>query len=209
MNRDNERLSSPFAAPRTTLGPGDLLALVIGIVVGAGIFRTPSLVAGAAESASAMLAVWAAGGVLSIIGALCYAELASTYPNMGGDYHFLGRAFGRRLAFFYAWARLAVIQTGSIALLAYIVGDYLAGIASVGPASPTLYAALAVIAVTALNWAGVRFGAGAQRWLTGVEILGLVLVIAAGLSLSTAEAQPLSPPAGGGIGLMLVFVLLT
>lgn len=209
MNRHDTRLSPRFALPQATLGPGDLLALVVGIVVGAGIFRTPSVVAGAAGSEAALLLVWVAGGLISMIGALCYAELASAWPNMGGDYHFLGRAFGRRLAFFYAWARLAVIQTGSIALLAYIVGDYLAGIGGFGPATSAVYAALAVAGVTALNWAGVRFGAGAQRWLTLAEVLGLVLVIVAGLALAPPERAVQPPEGGGALGLMLVFVLLT
>ncbi len=155
------------------------------------------------------LLVWVAGGIISMIGALCYAELAAAWPHMGGDYHFIGRAFGRRLAFFYAWARLAVIQTGSIALLAYIVGDYLASIAGFGPATSAVYAAIAVVGVTALNWAGVRFGTGAQRWLTLAEVLGLVFIIVVGLALAPpAEAAP-APEGGGALGLMLVFVLLT
>jgi amino acid transporter len=110
--------------PRATLRGRDVLALTVGIIIGAGIFRTPSLVAGASGSEAALLIAWVAGGLLSIIGALCYAELASAYPNVGGDYHFLSRAYGQRLAFLYAWARLAVIQTGSIALLAYIFGEF-------------------------------------------------------------------------------------
>lgn len=106
--------------PRPTLRGRDVLAPTIGIVIGAGIFRTPALVAGAAGSEAVLLLVWAAGGLLSIIGALCYAELASAYPRVGGDFHFLSRAYGPHVAFLYAWARLAVIQTGSIALLAYM-----------------------------------------------------------------------------------------
>src|SRR5215210_7263429 len=102
--------------PQPTLRAREAVAITVGIVIGAGIFRTPSLVAGAAGSKGAMLAAWVAGGLLSIIGALCYAELASTYPHAGGDYHFLRRAFGGRLAFLYAWARLTVIQTGSVAV---------------------------------------------------------------------------------------------
>src|SRR3546814_1050145 len=97
----------------------DLIALTVGIIIGAGIFRTPSLVAGASSSETMMLAVWIIGGTLSIVGALCYAELASAEPGAGGDYHYLMRAFGPRPAFLYAWSRLAVIQSGSIALLAF------------------------------------------------------------------------------------------
>ncbi|GAA0735490.1 APC family permease [Sphingomonas japonica] len=196
-------------APCKTLRPRDVLALTVGIVIGAGIFRTPSLVAGAAGSAGEMIAIWIAGGLLSIVGALCYAELAAAFPNVGGDYHFLGRAYGQRLAFLYAWARLAVIQTGSLALLAYVVGDYLAAIAPLGPYGSTAYAAAAVALVTLLNWIGVRQGAAAQFWLTIAEVAGLVAVIVAGLTLSPAQAAPAPVADGSAIGLMLVFVLLT
>ncbi|NJW54912.1 amino acid permease, partial [Salinimicrobium oceani] len=107
-------------APRPLLNAVDAIALIVGIVIGAGIFRTPSLVAGNVDSGGMMLLVWIFGGAVSLIGALCYAELTTTFPNTGGDYHFLMRAFGKRTAFLFAWARMSVIQTGSIALLAFI-----------------------------------------------------------------------------------------
>jgi amino acid transporter len=196
--------------PRQTLRPHEVLALTVGIVIGAGIFRSPSVVAGAAGSEAAMLAAWAAGGLLSIVGALCYAELAAAWPSAGGDYHFLRRTYGPRLAFLYAWARLAVIQTGSIALLAYVFGDYLAVVVPAGAHGPTMYAAVAVVGVCGLNWVGVRLGARAQWWLTLTEVAGLALVIVAGLLLTPAAPAP--PPGASretALGLMMVFVLLT
>jgi len=195
--------------PRPTLRTRDVIAITVGIVIGAGIFRTPSLVAGAAGTAEMLLLAWLAGGVLSIIGALCYAELASSAPSAGGDYHFLTRAFGHRLAFFYAWARLSVIQTGSIALLAFIFGDYATQLFDLGPLSSTWYGLIVVLAVTALNWAGVRFGAGVQNWLTVVEVLGVVLVIVAGLLLAPATVPDRGVAGETSFGLMMVFVLLT
>lgn len=196
-------------APRTTLKPHEVLALTVGIVIGAGIFRSPSLVAGAAGSEAVMLLAWAAGGLLSIVGALCYAELASAYPNIGGDFHFLQRAYGPSVAFLYAWARLAIIQTGSIALLAYVFGDYFAVVAPIGTYSSTVYAAAAVVLVSGLNWMGVRLGAQAQWWLTVMEVAGLVLIIVAGLLLAPAAAAPPPPSRESAIGIMMVFVLLT
>lgn len=201
---------SDFAAPRPVLGGREVLAITIGIVIGAGIFRTPSLVAGVAGSEAAMMLAWAAGGLLSIVGALCYAELAAAYPHVGGDYHYLGRAYGQRVAFLYAWARLAVIQTGSIALLAYVFGDYMSQVAELGDYSAVIYATLAVLLVTAVNIAGVKEGTRTQFWLTIVEVGGILLIIVAGLMLSPA---PRGPPAAASsesaIGLMMVFVLLT
>ncbi len=194
--------------PRPTLGLVDLLALVVGIVIGAGIFRTPALVAGMAGSEGALIAAWVAGGLLSIVGALCYAELAATYPDVGGDYHFLGLAFGRRLAFLYGWARLAVIQTGSLALLAYVCGDYLQALLPLGAFGASIWAALAVVGITAINWLGVREGAAVQRWLTLAEVGGLVLLIVAGFVADRAPAAP-TIAREGSVGLMLVYVLLT
>lgn len=206
MNEAGEVGGEPL---RPTLGLRDAVALTIGIVVGAGIFRTPSLVAGAAGSEAVMLGAWAAGGLISIVGALCYAELASTYPNAGGDYHYLTRAFGKRLGFLYAWARLSVIQTGSIALLAFVFGDYASELVRLGPFSSAIYAATATVAITVVHWIGVRAATRTQNWLTLVEVLGLVAVIGAGLFVvpqAIAAPAPSTPPA---FGLILVFVLLT
>lgn len=137
------------------------MGLILGTILGGGIFRTPSLVASNVGGEGAFLFAWGLGGTLSLVGVLCYAELATAYPDVGGDYHFLRRAFGYRLAFLFAWARLTVIQTGSIALLAFIVGDYAARLAP-GP-SPAVYAALVVALLTGLNAAGIRPGSAAQN----------------------------------------------
>jgi amino acid transporter len=198
--------------PVPTLKLKDAVAITVGIVVGAGIFRTPSLVAANVNSEFSALLIWLAGGLVTLAGALCYAELATTYPHAGGDYHYLTRAYGRPLAFLYAWSRIAVVQTGSVALLAFVVGDYASQLFSLGTYSPAIYAALVVVALTALNIAGVRQGSGAQNWLTVVEVLSLVLVIIAGLFLATSDATApptTAPPAPTSLGLALVFVLLT
>lgn len=186
-----------------------MIAVCVGIVIGAGIFRTPSLVAGASGSETIFLLTWLAGGALSIIGALCYAELAAAWPNAGGDYHFLGRAFGWRLAFVYAWARMSVIQTGSLALLSFVFGDYMNQLLSLGPNGPAIYAAAIVVGLTALNWIGVRQGAGAQLWLTVLEVAGLMAVIVAGLLIAPPAAVEASVRSESALGLVMVFVLLT
>src|SRR5690606_9022111 len=101
--------------PKPTLGSGDAIAIIIGIVIGAGIFRSPSLVASSVDTESLLLTAWFLGGLVSFLGALCYAELIAAFPNAGGDSYFLLKAFGKRLAFLFAWARMSVVQTGSIA----------------------------------------------------------------------------------------------
>src|SRR5687767_9850496 len=144
-----------------------------------------------------------------MVGALCYAELASAFPHAGGEYHFLSRAFGRRFAFLYGWSRLAIIQTGSIALLAFVYGDYVSQVVPLGPHSAAIHAAAAVVAITAVNWAGVAHGCRTQVWLTAVELLGLLLVVVAGLLLAPEAAAAAPPARETSLGLVLVFVLLT
>lgn len=192
----------------------DAIALIVGIVVGAGIFRTPSLVAGNVDNGGVMLTAWLLGGLISLIGALCYAELATTFPNSGGDYHFLHRAFGRRLAFLFAWARMSVIQTGSIAFLSFIFGDYASQIYPLGTHSTVIYAALIVLFLTGINILGIRLGTGAQKILTSLEILGIVILIIAGLFfVPSLEENRIYLPGfngfGSSMGLAMVFVLLT
>ena len=111
----------PRGEPLAVLGLHEAVAIIVGIVIGAGIFKAPALVAGMAGSSAWMFGAWALGGLVSLIGALCYAELATAYPHAGGDYHFLHRAYGRGVSFLFGWARFSVITTGSIALLALVI----------------------------------------------------------------------------------------
>ena len=208
-----EAPTTPAGQPRRCLSVASAASIVVGIVIGAGIFTFPSLVAMNVSSPAWLIGVWVAGGVISLIGALCYAELASTYPDAGGDYHFIGRAYGPEAAFLFAWARMTVIQTGSIALVAFVIGEYAAKALPIGGTYAIgIYAALSVILLTAMNLAGVRLGAGAQLVATIAVVLGLLMVVFAGFtSTPTAAASGSSGSGGGGaaIGLAMVFVLLT
>ena len=186
------------AAPRRVLGTFDAIAIIVGLVIGAGIFRLPSLVAGHSSDEAVFYLYWIAGGVISLIGALCYGELATAYPDAGGDYHFLRRAFGRTLSFLFAWSRITVITSGSIAILGYTFGDYMSNIWSLGAHSSAIWAVLATVALTALNLAGLRETRGTQIGLTTLEVLGLVLVIVTGLILlGPAPTAALAPAAQG------------
>ena len=199
------------AAPQQVLEKRDAIGLIVGLVIGAGIFTLPALVAKSTTDPMVVYGLWLAGGVLSIIGALCYAELATTYPNAGGDYFFLQRAWGPNVAFLFAWARVAVVTTGSIAFLAFTFGDYATKILSLGPWSSPIYAALAVLALTAINILGIREGSSTQNILTVLEVLGVVAIIVAGLALvapATGSAPAVNPTDWKpSLGLALVFVL--
>lgn len=191
----------------------DAIVIIVGIVVGAGIFRTPSLVAANTSSETMFYMAWLLGGIVSLIGALCYAELCTAFPNTGGDYHFIGRAFGRKLAFLFAWARMSVIQTGSIALLAYIFGDYFSQIFNIGTYSSVIYAASVVIFLTGINIIGIRLGTGTQRLFTFAEVAGVLIIIGIGLFVSIEPNINVSnfntANSSNALGLAMVFVLLT
>ncbi|BBD61015.1 amino acid permease-associated region [Nostoc sp. HK-01] len=179
-----EGLATTEAAPKPSLTLSDAVALIVGIVIGAGIFETPALVATQAGSSFAVLLFWFIGGVVSLVGALCYAELATTYPDVGGVYYYLKRAFGREVAFLFAWARMTVIQTGSIALLAFVFGDYASQIWQLGNFSTSIYAAIAIALLTALNIIGLQQGKWTQNLLTAAKVLGLLLVVLIGLTIT-------------------------
>ena len=202
--------------PKPSLSLGDAVAMIVGLIVGAGIFGTPSIVAGAVESEALLVTVWVAGGIFSIIGALCYAELATAYPSAGGEYHFLQKAFGNQLAFLYGWARMTVIVAGSIAVFAYLFGDYMSRIVNLGANSSAIWAALVVGGLTIINYIGVREAKITQNIFTVLEVSGLVLIVVTGLIL--AGEPPVAAPAaagsgpwymGAGIGSAMVFVLFT
>jgi amino acid transporter len=199
------------AQPAASLDTRDAVGIIVGIVIGSGIFTVPSLVAKGTTSPGLVLGLWLVGGVLSVIGGLCYAELATSCPSTGGDYAFLQRAYGRNLAFLYGWARMAVITTGSIAFLAFTFGDYMTKVAPLGAYSPTLYAVLCVVLLTLLNLAGIHQGKTAQNLFTSLEVLGVVAIIVVGL-LVVAPAAPAPAPAAlpgptPSAGLAMVFVL--
>ena len=197
------------AAPKPLLKLSDAVALIVGIVIGAGIFETPALVASQAGSDLAVMLLWLAGGLVSIIGALCYAELATTYPNVGGAYYYLKRAFGQTVAFLFAWARLTVVQTGSIALLAFVFGDYASEILQLGTFSSSIYAAAVIAILTVLNILGLQQGKLTQNLLTAAKVLGLSLVVILGLITTGNSAIPVESTSPGNWGLAMVFVLLS
>ncbi|OUL31062.1 amino acid permease [Nostoc sp. RF31YmG] len=205
-----EQLASPEkAVPQQSLTLPDAVALIVGIVIGAGIFQTPALVANYAGSELAVLLFWLIGGAVSLVGALCYAELATTYPHVGGAYYYLKRAFGREVAFLFAWARMTVIQTGSIALLAFVFGDYASQIWRLGTFSPSIYAAVAIALLTALNIVGLQQGKWTQNLLSAAKVLGLFLVVILGLAATPNTSTLVESASSGTWGLALVFVLLS
>lgn len=214
MGKENN--PSISSNPKPVLRLIDAMVLIIGIVIGAGIFRTPSVVASNTPNEFWFLGIWVLGGIISLIGALCYSELSSTFPNTGGDYHFLKLAFGKRFSFLFAWSRITITQTGSIAILAYIAGDYLSQLLPLGTFSSTNYALLIVLALTMINIIGIQFGTGIQKILMSLQFIGIAIIIIAGFFIEPsttiiANSEPLMAgiPSTATISLALIFVLLS
>lgn len=191
----------------------DTASIIVGIVIGAGIYETAPLIFSNVSGPWMALAVWAIGGVLSLIGALCYAELATTYPRSGGDYTYLSRAYGSWAGFLFGWAQLAVLMTGSIGMMAYIFADYAVQVWNFGPLATFVYASLAVLVLSAINIAGLVFGKTAQNILTCAKVVGLSSIFLVGLlwaGSDKGEVRGLSSAAtSGSLGLAMVFVLYT
>ncbi len=207
----NKPAAGTAALPRPTLTLADSLAIVVGHIVGIGIFKAPAIVASNASSETMFFGIWIAGGIASLIGALCYAELGSAYPNAGGEYFFLQRAYGNSVAFLFAWARMTMIQTGLIAATAYVFGDYASQLLPIGSHGSAIYAAAAVVGITALNVVGSHQGKRAQNYLTLALALAILAVVTAGLAYG--GGSPRIVDNGDATishgGLAMIFVLLT
>lgn len=203
------------ARPRQLLSAFDGVFLMVGMVIGVGIFKAPSVVAANVSSGAEFLLAWLAGGAISLAGALVYAELSSRHADTGGEYAFLYRGLGRGTAFLFAWSRITVIQTGAIAAVAFVFGDYATQILPLGPNSAAIYAALGVIGLTALNLIGTPQTKSLQKVMETLLILGLVSVAIGGIAAGTgtgpaAQATlPAAASSGGSYGLAMIFVLLT
>ena len=203
------------AVPRRHLGVRHAMSVCVGMVIGAGIFRTSPNVAGNLMHSAPLFAAWAAGGVLSLLGALCFAEMAAAFPNAGGDYSFLARAYGRRVALFFAWSRFAVIHTGSMALLAFVFGDYLSQLINFGPWTSPVFGSIVVVTLIWVNLRGIHLGVGTQLGLMTLVLFGLSCVVLGGLWQWLHGVPPLTDLAASAapadrtsFGTAMVFVLL-
>jgi APA family basic amino acid/polyamine antiporter len=197
-------------APKRELTLFDSVSLIVGIIVGAGIYETSPLVASSVGSAGAVWAIWLVGGLLALAGALCYAELATTYPDEGGDYVYLRRAYGPWAGFLFGWSQLVIVRPADIALMAFVFARYAQSFHTLGGQGLRIYATLAIVVLTLINILGVRQGKWTQNLLTVAKTLGLVSVVVVGF------LAPSGPPTDGpgpmtlpGVQLALILVLFT
>lgn len=204
----SESPSKSASAPAKALTLFDSTCLIVGIIVGVGIYQTAPDVARGAGSLWGALAVWLCGGLLSLCGALVYAELAVAYPRDGGDYIYLSRAYGRWAGFLYAWSKLSVVRPGEIAALAFVFGIYAQSVYAPFRGCEPYYAAAAVAALTAINALGVSSGKWTQNLLTVLKVLGLIAVV--GIAFAGPGAPAAGEPAAPlPVSVALVLVLFT
>jgi len=165
------------------LGRWDSVAISIGIVIGAGIFRVPSEVVPHIASPVWILIAWILGGIYSFIGSLCYAELATRFPDTGGDYVFLRECYGKLTAFLFAWSELLITRTGSVAAIALMFGEFATKFLpyQTGEWEVKAFAVSVIMALSACNLLGLKTGSRLQNALTTLKILAISFVIIVGL----------------------------
>jgi amino acid transporter len=193
---------------RRRLGIADGLAVVLGITVGSGIFRTPGLVAAQLGRPSLIFAAWVLGGFVALLGVLVFAELTTRHPHAGGKYVFAREAYGRRAAFVVGWVEALGMYTAVIAALGVVSGEYLARLVG-WPASRAAALGVLWIAVfTALNLLGVAAGRWVQNVVTLAKVAALaVVVLAAGVSGGGAGWSSALPSAPTGFAAAGAFAL--
>ena len=200
-------------APKKELSLFDSTCIIVGIIIGAGIYQMAPDIAKGAHFWWGVLAIWLAGGLLSLFGAIGYAELATAYPQEGGDYVYLSRAYGRWAGFLFGWIQLAIVRPGDIAIMAFAFATYIRAIgdplANWGfPHSQRIYAAAAAAILTVINILGVKEGKWTQNILTTVKALGLLAIV--GVAVMSPQRAPVTESFGPlPISLAIIFVLFT
>jgi basic amino acid/polyamine antiporter, APA family len=237
----------PDAAPRQQLSLLDSTCIIVGIIIGASIYESSPFIAQNAAAATvkivgqwrelnhqgplsvggqaavsqlAIVGVWGLGGVLALIGALCYAELATAWPDAGGSYYFISRAFGKTLGFAFAWCEFWIIRPGNVGAMAFVFATYAMKLlmpdAAPDPTAakatysiaPALLAAGAITLLTITNLLGLHIGKWTQNVLTLLKVAGLAAIILVALTLTPPETVTAAKPTGdGNLGLALIMVM--
>ena len=214
MEVSNVTTPPTAAQPKRELSLFDSTCIIVGIIIGAGIYQMAPDIAKGAGSWWGVLAIWGVGGLLSLFGALGYAELATAYPREGGDYIYLSRAYGSWAGFLFGWGQLAIIRPGDIAVMAFAFATYARTIydplAAYPAYSQRAFAAAAVVVLTVIHIVGVKEGKWTQNLLTTVKALGLLAIVAVAV-IAPKKVLPAAAESVGSLplSLALVFVLFT
>jgi APA family basic amino acid/polyamine antiporter len=195
---------------RRELGLFSASLLVVGGIIGSGIFFLPGDIARALGSPAWIIGIWIVGGLVAMVGTMPFAELGAMYPDAGGPYVYIREAFGTLAAFLHGWMILLMIASGAIAAVALSFGNYLARFVDIAPVGgPAGVATITIVVVTALNVLGIKTGTVAANVFTIAKLVALAAIIACGLALSPATPAPVTsapPPPALGPGLSAAFV---
>src|SRR5687768_4829398 len=178
--------NAPGHALARRLGAFDATMIVMGGIVGAGIFMNPSVVARQVGTPPLILAAWAAGGAIALAGAFVYAELAQRRPEVGGQYAYLRDAFHPMAAFLYGWTLLLVTQTGGMAAVAMTFANYFRELSGLN-VDPSIIAVATLVLLTVINCLGVRSGSNVQNTLMVTKIAAIVMLVFLGWRAATPE----------------------
>src|SRR6185503_11775902 len=202
------------------LGLWSAIAVVVGITIGSGIFRTPASVTNRLPGPLPLFGVWVAGGVTALCGALTLAEVAGAFPETGGIFVFIRNGFGRLPAFLFGWAELAIIRAAAVGAIATTFAEYFLRVLGFDPSTAPYsnyvhyVAAGAIAVIAALNYVGVRWGSLIQNLTAVAKYVGLMFIVIAaiviGIPKTGGHFTPAAPPGSFGIapfGLALVSVL--
>lgn len=196
----------PTAEPgyQRSLRPWDAALIVVGGIIGGGIFLTPGIVAERTNSGLTLLLLWVGAGLLTLIGALCYAELGARRPHAGGSYVYLREAFGPLAGFLFGWTMLLVIYSGSTAFVAKIFASYASTLFGLSPAWAMPLTVGALVFVAGLNLFGLKLGARIQNLFTLLKLLAVAVLVVCGLFFAGAgHSQVLAiDPTHQGSGFM-------
>lgn len=198
--------------PSAALSLVDCTSIMVGIIIGSTIYESsPDIAAGAgrwaselakswgltgsenAAAAVVIVGVWLVGGLIALVGALCYAELATAYRHAGGTYVYLSEAFGRNVGFAFAWAEFWIVRPGNVGAIAFVMASY--GQEIVAPRSGHAnwvrlgLAEAAIIALAALNAVGLRAGTRTQNLLTAAKLIGLAVIVLVSFSFPGATSR--------------------
>ena len=199
------------AAPRRELSLFDVVCIIVGIIIGSGIYGSTPFIASNVPGPMWLLFAWALGGLIALVGALCYAELATAYPVQGGDFAFLTKAFGPRIGFLFTWTEFWIVRPGNVGAVAYVFGEYAHELVPLGTRFDLpIYAAGGIAAITMINVLGVQAGKWTQNLLTMLKVAGLLTIFGVALFfVDPPTAAATAAKAEGDFRLAMVFIMFS
>jgi amino acid transporter len=195
-------------APKKELSLFDSICIIVGIIIGAGIYEITPTVAACMGGWAGIMGIWLAGGLLALTGAMCYAELATAYPREGGDYVYQTRAYGSWVGYLFGWSQLVIIRPGDIALMAFVFARYAVTIYAPFKYMLPIYATLVVVVLTLINIFGVKQGKWTQNLLTVIKSVGILAIVAAGFLAPAPQIMPVETSGFTLDGLKLSLILV-